>query len=211
MPSRVFLLHLHVNDEDTEMKILILNASPRIGGNIATMLQVIQQECEAQGAEVESVWVQNLSVKPCMACMKCRSSLKCVLPADDAQRVLALIQACDALVVGAPCYWGNMPGTLKLLFDRIVYGMMGENSLAVPKPLHKGKRCVIVTASSTMWPFNILANQTRGVVRSLNEILGWSGFKTVKTIQKAGTFRHPQFTDRDRRKCLAAAKKLMKR
>ena len=52
------------------MKILILNASPRIGGNIATMLQVIQQECEAQGAEVESVWVQNLSVKPCMACMK---------------------------------------------------------------------------------------------------------------------------------------------
>ncbi len=49
------------------MKILILNASPRIGGNIATMLQVIQQECEAQGAEVESVWVQNLSVKPCMA------------------------------------------------------------------------------------------------------------------------------------------------
>ena len=158
------------------MKILILNASPRIGGNIATMLQVIQQECEAQGAEVESVWVQNLSVKPCMACMKCRSSLKCVLPADDAHRVLALIQACDALVVGAPCYWGNMPGTLKLLFDRIVYGMMGENSLAVPKPLHKGKRCVIVTASSTMWPFNILANQTRGVVRALKEILGWSGF-----------------------------------
>ena len=143
--------------------------------------------------------------------MKCRSSLKCVLPADDAHRVLALIQACDALVVGAPCYWGNMPGTLKLLFDRIVYGMMGENSLAVPKPLHKGKRCVIVTASSTMWPFNILANQTRGVVRALNEILGWSGFKTVKTIQKAGTFRHPQFTDRDRRKCLAAAKNLMKR
>ncbi|MDY4612546.1 MAG: flavodoxin family protein, partial [Sodaliphilus sp.] len=61
------------------------------------------------------------------------------------------------------------------------------------------------------WPFNILANQTRGVVRALNEILGWSGFKTVKTIQKPGTFRHPQFTDRDRRKCLAAAKNLMKR
>lgn len=175
------------------------------------MLQIIKDECEAQGAVVEMVRVQELNVKPCMACMKCRSSLKCVLPADDAQRVLSLIMACDALVVGSPCYWGNLPGTLKLLFDRIVYGMMGESRFAVPRPLHKGKRCVVVTASSTMWPFNILANQTRGVVRALKEILGWSGFKMVATIQKAGTFRHPEFTERDRRRSVRAARKLLKR
>ena len=192
------------------MKILILNASPRIKGNISTMLQTIGQECKARGAEVQTIRVQDLGVHPCLACMKCRSSHQCVLPADDAQRVLALIEACDTLVVGAPCYWGNMPGTLKLLFDRMVYGLMGENSLAVPKPLHKGKRCFIVTASSTMWPFNILANQTRGVVRALKEILGWSGFKCLGTIQKAGTFRHPEFTESDARKCIRAAKKIMK-
>ena len=192
------------------MKILMLNASPRVNGNISKMLQIIAQECEAMGAEVELISVQDLKVHPCMACMKCRSSLQCVLPADDAQRILALIEQSDALVVGAPCYWGNMPGTLKMLFDRMVYGMMGENSLAVPKPLHKGKRCVIVTASSTMWPFNILANQTRGVVRALKEILGWSGFKCVSTIQKAGTLRHPEFTERDRNKCLRAARRLYK-
>lgn len=193
------------------MKILILNASPRVQGNISSMLGVIAQECEASGAQVQWVRVQDLHVRPCMACMKCRSTLECVLPADDAQRVLSLIRECDALVVGAPCYWGNMPGTLKVLFDRMVYGMMGESSLAVPKPLHRGKRCVVVTASSTMWPFNILANQTRGVVRALKEILGWSGFKMVTTVQKAGTFRHPEFTDADRRKCRRAAHKLMRR
>lgn len=192
------------------MKILILNASPRTQGNISSMLRMIGQECEAGGAQVQHVRVQELHVRPCVACMKCRSTLQCVLPADDAQRVLSLIQECDALVVGAPCYWGNMPGTLKVLFDRMVYGMMGENSLAIPKPLHKGKRCVIVTASSTMWPFNILANQTRGVVRALKEILGWSGFKVVKTIQKAGTFRHPEFTEADRSKCVRAVRRLMK-
>ena len=192
------------------MKILFLNASPRVNGNISKMIHLIAQQCEAAGAEVELIRVQDLKVHPCMACMKCRSALQCVLPPDDAQRILALIQQADALVLGAPCYWGNMPGTLKLLFDRIVYGMMGENSLAVPKPLHKGKRFAIVTASSTMWPFNIIANQTRGVVRALNEILGWSGFKCVTTIQKAGTFRHPEFNERDRKKCLRAARKLLK-
>ena len=101
-----------------------------------------------------------------------------------------------------------MQGTLKILFDRIVYGMMGENSLAVPIAKHKDKKAIIVSTSSTPWPLNILANQTRGVVRALKEILGWSGFKIVATIQKGGTLRHPEFTEKDRRKCLKAVSRL---
>lgn len=190
------------------MNILIINASPRKTGNISQMLEVIEQEALNRGAEVNVVEVSKLTIRPCVACMTCRSTGKCVMPEDDAQRVLRMIVACDALVIGAPCYWGNIPGTLKLLFDRIVYGMMGENSMAVPIALHKGKKAVIVTSSSTMWPFNIIMNQTRGVVRALKEILGWSGFKIVATVQKGGTFRHPEFTDADRNKCRKAARKL---
>ena len=190
------------------MNILIINASPRKTGNISQMLEVIEQEALNRGAEVNVVEVSKLTIRPCVACMTCRSTGKCVMPEDDAQRVLRMIVACDALVIGAPCYWGNIPGALKLLFDRIVYGMMGENSMAVPVALHKGKKAVIVTSSSTMWPFNIIMNQTRGVVRALKEILGWSGFKIVATVQKGGTFRHPEFTDADRNKCRKAARKL---
>ncbi len=174
------------------MNILILNASPRKNGNISRMLEVIEQEASSCGADVNVVEVSKLTIRPCVACMTCRSTKKCVLPDDDAQRVLQKIEACDAIVIGAPCYWGNIPGTLKLLFDRIVYGMMGENSMAVPVALHN----------------NIIMNQTRGVVRALKEILGWSGFKIVATVQKGGTFRHPEFTDADRNKCRKAARKL---
>ena len=190
------------------MNILIINASPRKTGNISRMLEVIEQEALNRGAEVNVVEVSKLTIRPCVACMTCRSTGKCVMPEDDAQRVLRMIVACDALVIGAPCYWGNIPGALKLLFDRIVYGMMGENSMAVPIALHKGKKAVIVTSSSTMWPFNIIMNQTRGVVRALKEILGWSGFKIVATVQIGGTFRHPEFTDADRNKCRKDARKL---
>lgn len=192
------------------MKILILNASPRPTGNISQMLNIIKQECEENGAEVFYEKVCKLQVKPCIACMKCRSNHECVLPQDDAQRILALITAADAIVIGAPCYWGNMPGQLKVLFDRLVYGMMGENKLAIPVPMHKGKKAVLVSTCSTMWPFNILANQTRGVVKALKEILGWSGFKFVATIEKGGTFNHPEFTEKDRKKCLKAVHKLLK-
>ena len=35
------------------MKILFLNASPRVNGNISKMINLIAQQCEAAGAEVE--------------------------------------------------------------------------------------------------------------------------------------------------------------
>lgn len=84
------------------MKILILNASPRKGGNIDQMLTIIADECKTLGATVYFENVNDFNIKPCMACMKCRSTHKCVLPEDDAQRILGLITECDALVVGAP-------------------------------------------------------------------------------------------------------------
>lgn len=36
-----------------------------------------------------------------------------------------------------------MPGEVKVLFDRMVYGMMGENSWGMPLPLHKGKKAIV--------------------------------------------------------------------
>jgi len=192
------------------MKVLIINASPRPNGNIWQMLNIIRQELESNNTTVYYEEVKKLSVKPCIACMKCRSSHNCVLPEDDAQRILKLITECDAIVIGAPCYWGNMPGQLKLLFDRMVYGMMGENKWAIPVAMHKGKKAVLISTSSTFWPFNILAKQTRGVVNALKEILKWSGFKIVGTIEKGGTFNHPEFTEGDRKKCVKVARKLIK-
>lgn len=169
------------------MNILIINASPKNKGNISQMLGVMADEAVAIGATVQQVRIADLTVRPCTGCMRCRTANQCALPVDDAQRVLEMIKWCDAMVVGAPCYWGNMPGVLKVVFDRIVYGMMGESPRGLPRPLHKGKRAVVVTASTTPWPFNLLFHQTSGVVRALKEILGYSGFRMVATVQKGGT------------------------
>ena len=191
------------------MNILILNASPRRDGNIDSMLALMAEEARSGGCAIEEVRVDQLSVKPCRGCMACRSRMECTLPPDDAQRVLDLIRWCDAMVIGAPCYWGNMPGALKVLFDRIVYGMMGENKWGIPLPLHKGKCAVVVTASTTRWPFNLWFNQTRGVVRALHEILKYSGFRLVDTVQKANTRVNHQLSAREKRKCRKAIRKIL--
>ncbi|MDY5034812.1 MAG: flavodoxin family protein [Prevotella sp.] len=190
--------------------ILILNASPRRHGNISQMVEVMADECRQAGVEVQTVAVQQLDIRPCLGCMKCRAAHKCVLPEDDAQRVLKLIQQADALVIAAPCYWGNIPGTLKLLLDRIVYGMMDESEKGWPLPLHKGKRCVLVSTSTTPWPFNRIMHQSSGAIRAMKEVCRYSGLKTVATVEKGGTRHDTTLSEKDERRCRKAVRKLMR-
>ena len=189
------------------MKLLIINGSPRKKGLISQMLRIFHEQAIATGVEVSEVYANDLQIKPCMGCMACRSKRHCVLPEDDAQRVLALIQQADSIVVGAPCYWGNIPGQLKLLFDRIVYGMMRDTP-RFPEPLMKGKRLVCISTSTTPFPFNILMNQSHGAIRALREIGRFSGWKIVDTIERGGTATRPQLSPRDISKCHKAFRKL---
>ena len=192
------------------MKLLVINASPRRSGCVSSMLDMVKVTAEAEGAEVSVICVADLSVRSCTGCMSCRSKLECVLPEDDAQRVLRLIREADAVVIGTPCYWGNIPGNLKVLFDRMVYGLMGESRRGLPLPLHKGKRAATIATCSTPWPFNILFRQSRGAVNALREILKWSGFRIVATVEKGGTKASPALTERDRRACTKVARRLVK-
>ena len=189
------------------MKLLIINGSPRKKGLISQMLRIFHEQAIATGIEVTEVYANDLQIKPCMGCMACRSKRHCVLPEDDAQRVLALIEQADAIVIGAPCYWGNIPGQLKLLFDRIVYGMMRDTP-RFPEPLMKGKRLVCISTSTTPFPFNILMNQSHGAIRALREIGRFSGWKIVDTIERGGTATRPQLSPCDISKCHKAFRKL---
>lgn len=190
------------------MKVVILNASPRRKGLISQMLDIMNDELMSSGNEVEYIEVCKLNVRPCIGCMKCRSSHQCTLPEDDAQRVLRLVQECDSLIIGTPCYWGNMNGQLKVLVDRWAYGMMDENTNGFPIPLHKGKKAIIVSTSTTPWPWNILFNQSNGAIKAVKEVVSWSGFKVVAIIQKGGTRKHPELSESEIKKCKRAVKKL---
>lgn len=170
-------------------KAVILDASPRRGGLVSAMTSRIASGLEAGGWEVETVDVTSCRVAPCRGCMACRTTGECVLSSDDSQRVLALMRCADAVIIGAPCYWGNMPGTLKLLLDRIVYGLMTTDHRGIPHGLLRGRRYAIVTASTTPWPWNILMHQTSGTVRAIREVFGTAGFRLAGAIQAGGTRR----------------------
>ena len=176
------------------MKILVLNASPRRDGMISQaacrFMEGVEESVAGDFSEdvrIDVVNVADLRFAACRGCMQCRKCGRCCLPQDDAHRVAEKIMACDVLVVAAPVYWGNIPGTLKALFDRMVYALMGESKRGIPQPLHKGKAAYIITGCTTPFPFNVLFGQSSGFYRALKEILGTAGFKIRGKLAIPGT------------------------
>ncbi len=164
--------------------ILFLNGSPRKNGVTTSLLNIIASEARSAGGSVEWVDVSKLSVKPCVGCLKCRPDKKCILPRDDGHRMGELLESCSALVVGTPTYWGNMPGTLKILFERNVPVLEYYElyTWRIPRPRHKGKKAAIVTASLSPFPYNLLPSQGRGALRAVRTILRTAGFDIRKQI-----------------------------
>ena len=188
-------------------RIVVLNGSPRPQGKVSTLLQQVIKALPAE-AQVEYVTVSELQVRPCIGCMRCRSLKRCVLPEDDAHRIADSLRQAEGLVIGSPCYWGNMSGSLKQLFDRTVYALMGEKPNGLPQPLHKGKKAVLVASCNTAYPLSVWFGQLSGVFRSLREILRWSGYRVVGTVGHSGARNRNELSQREIEKCKKIARKI---
>lgn len=167
------------------MSILIINGSPRKNGATAKILKAISDSISGN-KKVELIHINDLNIKPCIGCMKCRPDKECVLPEDGAHLMRKKINEADALVFGTPTYWGNMSGQLKILFDRNVplFEYIGKG---MPKPKQKGKKAVIVVTSAAPWPFNLLGSQSAGAIRAVKVVLRSAGYKIIGTINMPNT------------------------
>ena len=60
------------------MKVLLLNGSPRKGGNTETALKEMIKIFDEEGIETELIQVGNQKISGCMACGACAKLGKCV-------------------------------------------------------------------------------------------------------------------------------------
>ncbi|MBN2279132.1 MAG: flavodoxin family protein [Candidatus Marinimicrobia bacterium] len=172
-------------------KLIVLNGSPRKSGTISRLLETLISLVN-DNYEIEVIRVCDLNMQFCRGCMACRQSGHCVLPEDDAHVIGEKIRQADVLIIGTPTYWGNMSGPLKVLLDRNVFILMGENKNGFPIPRQKGKKAIIVTACTTPWPFNFILAESRGAIRALKEILHYGGYKIIGKIVKPNTKKHSE-------------------
>lgn len=174
----------------TTMNVLIIHASPRRKGVTSSLLYEIETAI-AKAHKIETIRIQDLNMKPCIGCMKCRPDKICILPQDDAHVLAEKFRWADFIIIGCPVYWGNMPSTLKLFFDRNVPLFEFAEAKAIryfPKPQLRGKKAAFVVSSAGPFPFHLLRSQSRGTIGSLKTIFKAGGVRIEWIINVSDSF-----------------------
>lgn len=99
-------------------KVLIINASPRHGGNGESLCAQFEKGAVNSGHEVENVYLQGLNIAPCLACYACRKDEMVCVQKDDMTLLLDKLVNADVIVLSTPVYYYSMSGQLKVMIDR---------------------------------------------------------------------------------------------
>lgn len=102
------------------MKVLMLNGSPRKGGNTETALREMEKIFLANGVETEILQVGNKDIRGCIACLSCKKTGKCVFN-DLVNETAKKFEEADGLVVASPVYYASANATLVAFLQRLFY------------------------------------------------------------------------------------------
>ncbi|MBP5261088.1 MAG: flavodoxin family protein [Clostridiales bacterium] len=112
------------------MRVLMINGSPRVGGNTGIALNEMVKIFEAEGISTEVVQIGNRDIRGCIACGTCSEKGKCVF--DDAVNELApKFEAADGLVVASPVYYASANATLIACLDRLFFSTGFDKTMKV--------------------------------------------------------------------------------
>lgn len=101
------------------MNILILNGSPRIGGNTEIMADAFARSAQESGHQVTKINLAGKRIAGCLGCGYCSAhSGSCVIK-DDMLPILQALDHTDMLVFASPIYWFDITGQLKCAIDRM--------------------------------------------------------------------------------------------
>lgn len=112
------------------MKVLIVNGSPRPGGNTSAALAEMVGVFSAEGIESDVVQIGGRDIRGCIACQSCSENRKCVF--NDAVNELApKFEQADGLVVASPVYYASANATLIAFLDRLFYSTGFDKTMKV--------------------------------------------------------------------------------
>ncbi len=98
--------------------IVIVNSTPRTGGNSEILAQEFARGATEAGHCVKQITVRSLGLKFCTGCLFCQSHGKCVLN-DGMNALYESVQQADVLVFATPVYFYSVCGQLKTFLDRL--------------------------------------------------------------------------------------------
>ena len=156
--------------------ILGICGSGRKEGNTGAL---VEEVLKGTGSEAELEWLIDLNVGYCTGCMRCTFEGNC-WQKDGMTNLYKKLIDCEALVLGSPCYYGDVSGLVKSMMDRsIALGYMGigkESEL----PMHGRKPLADKPVAL------VAAVAGHGVERALETMESFVKFAEMKLVGKLG-------------------------
>jgi multimeric flavodoxin WrbA len=170
------------------MKVLILNGSPRKGGNTSIALDEMVKIFEADGIEAEVVQVGNKAVRGCIACGTCAEKGKCVF--DDVVNELApKFEAADGLVIASPVYYGSANATLIACLDRLFYSTSFDKTMKVGASVVVARRGGLSATFDELNKYFLISNMPVASSQYWNSVHGREAGEAAQDAEGLQTMR----------------------
>lgn len=121
------------------MKALIINGSPRLGGNTSIAINEVEKTLNKNGIEAEVIQIGNKDITGCKACEYCHLHGECIKK-DIVNEIAKKFEVADALVIATPVYYASANGTLISLLDRLFYSTSFDKTMKVGASIAVARR-----------------------------------------------------------------------
>lgn len=99
------------------MKVLVISASPRIGGNSDILCDEFIRGAKENENETEKINLTKMNISPCRACYRCGGNHICAID-DDMGEIQEKLIAADVIALATPVYFYCMDAQMKMMIDR---------------------------------------------------------------------------------------------
>ena len=130
------------------MKIVAVLGSPRPKGNSVLMAEAFLEVARERGADTEVYLLNQMHIKGCQGCAKCKTESQACVVEDDLTLVYDAIRGADLLVLASPVYFGDLSGQMKCFWDR-TYALINPDFSSRLAP---GKKSVMFLAQGNPAP-----------------------------------------------------------
>ena len=178
------------------MKVLILNGSPRVGGNTTTAIAELEKVFREEGVDVETVQVGALEIRGCIACNKCAEGGGCVF-GDIVNELAPKFEAADGLIVASPVYYAGANATLVACLTRLFYSTRFNKTMKVGASIAVARRGGCSATYDELNKFFGIAGMPIAASQYWNSVHGRlpgeaamdeEGLQTMRTLARNMTF-----------------------
>ena len=138
------------------MKVLIIDGSPRKGGNCSILADKLVSSFEKFGVDTEIFKVGAKEIRGCVACGYCHTHGECVFK-DEVNELSGKFCYADGLIVISPVYYGSPNGSVISLLDRLFYSSHFEKRYKVGAAFAVARRAGTVSSFDVLNKYFMLA------------------------------------------------------